>query len=169
MQHSPSSEANSSSASQEIPHILWNQKVHYRIHNSPPPVPILSQLDPVHPLTPHFLKIHLNIILSSTPGSPKWSLTYRFVHQNSVYASPLHHTRYIPRQSHYSQFDQLKNIWWAVQIINGSGSVVGVPTGYGLDGPGIESRWGRDFPHLSKLALGPTQPPVQWIPSLSRG
>jgi hypothetical protein len=33
-------------------------------------------------------------------------------------------------------------------------------TGYGLDGPGIESRWGRDFSHTSRLALGPTQPPV---------
>jgi hypothetical protein len=38
--------------------------------------------------------------------------------------------------------------------------VVGIATGYGLDGPGIESRWGRDFPHLSRPALGPTQPPV---------
>ena len=36
------------------------------------------------------------------------------------------------------------------------GSVVGIATGYGLDGPGIESRWGRDFPHLSRPALGPT-------------
>jgi hypothetical protein len=30
---------------------------------------------------------------------------------------------------------------------------VGVATGYRLDGPGIESQWGRDFPHLSKPAL----------------
>jgi len=42
-------------------------------------------------------------------------------------------------------------------------------TGYGLDGPGIESRWGPDFPHLSRPDLGSTQPPVQWVPGLSRG
>jgi len=104
MQQSPSWEANSFSASREIPCILWNPKVHYRTHKCPSPVPILSHLELVHILTSHFLKIYLNIFLPSTPESPKWSLSLRFPHQNPVYASPLTHTHYIPRPSHYSRY-----------------------------------------------------------------
>jgi hypothetical protein len=48
-------------------------------------------------------------------------------------------------------------------------SSVVIATRYGLDGPGIESRCGRDFPHASRPGLGATQPPIQWVPSLSVG
>jgi len=46
---------------------------------------------------------------------------------------------------------------------------VGIATRYWLNGPVIECRWGRDFPHPSRPALRPTQSPIQWLPGISRG
>jgi hypothetical protein len=48
-------------------------------------------------------------------------------------------------------------------------SAVGVATCYGLYGPGIESRWGRDILHPSRPVLGLIEPPLHWVPGLSRG
>jgi hypothetical protein len=70
MEQSPSWEANRFVASQEIPRVLLNPKVHCRIHNFSPPVCILSQPNPVHTPTSHFLKIHPIIIYMSSIKTP---------------------------------------------------------------------------------------------------
>jgi len=51
----------------------------------------------------------------------------------------------------------------------GRDSVTGIATRYGLDSPGNESRWERDFPHPSSPAYGSIQPPVQWLPCVFPG
>ena len=88
MVQSPSSGAKWFAASQEIPRILWNPKVHYRTHKRPPPVSIMGQPNPVHIPTSHLLEIHPNIINPSTPRSPQWSLFLRFPHQRYTPPSP---------------------------------------------------------------------------------
>ena len=70
MVQSPSSEVNWFAASQEIPRISRNPKVHYRTHKRPSPVSILGQPNPVHIPTSYLLEIHPNIIHPSTPRSP---------------------------------------------------------------------------------------------------
>ena len=75
MQQSPSWEATRFPGNQKIPRTFLNPKLHYRTQKWPSSIRILNQLDPAHIPTNYFLNIHLNIILSSTSGSSKWSLS----------------------------------------------------------------------------------------------
>jgi len=69
MVQSPSLEANKFAASQEIPRISRNPKVHHRTHK--PPISILGPPNPVHIPTSYLLEIHPNIIDPSTPRPPQ--------------------------------------------------------------------------------------------------
>ena len=104
MVQSPSREANWFTASQEIPRISRNPKVHYRTHKRPTPVSILVQLNPVHIPTSHILEIHPNIIHPSMLRSSQWSLSLRFPHQDPIRPPLLTHTRHMPSPSHSSRF-----------------------------------------------------------------
>jgi len=117
MEQTTSSEANRFSVSLEIPLILWNRKVHYRIHKCPPPVPTLSQINPVQ--SAHPTSCGSILILSSylRLGLTSCLFSLRFLHQNPVYTSPHPHTCYLLCPSHSSQFYHPINIRSGIQII----------------------------------------------------
>ena len=95
----------------KFPSFYGTPKVHSRIHQSPPRLPILNQIDSVHTTTSHFLKIHLNIIFPSTSGSSMWPLSLRFSPPKLCIDFSFSHTSYMPRPSHSSRFDHPNNIW----------------------------------------------------------
>ena len=110
-EYSPSWEANRFSASQETPHISWNPKVDCRTQNCQTPIPILSQVKPVH--APHptswrsilILSSHLCLVVSFPQGSPPKPCRHLYSR----------HTCYLSHASHSSRFDHPNNIGWGVQ------------------------------------------------------
>jgi hypothetical protein len=78
-------ESNSRSASQEIPNLLWNQKVHYRVHNSPQLKPVMSQMNSVHTLITYsrsilILSCHLSNDLPSDRFSSRVTINIVYAH-----------------------------------------------------------------------------------------
>ena len=115
-------------------------------------------------LPPYLRNDFYNIIFNSNTNyiQPQGQLPQQ--QQNSVCASGTNHLR---------SFSDTELVFIKLgkylKPHGGRDSSVGIATRCELDGPEIESRSGRDFPHPSRPALGPTQPPIQWVPGPSRG
>ena len=109
MVQSPSWETNWFAASQKIPRISRNPKVHYRTHKRPPPVSILGQPNPVHIPTSHLLEIRPNIH-PSTPRFPQWSRSLRFSLQDPTHTPLPTHTRLIPSPSQENSSITTQNV-----------------------------------------------------------
>jgi hypothetical protein len=89
MEVNPSREAANCAATQELPSILWDPKVHYRAHKSPLLVLILSQIDPIHTIPSYLSKIHFNIVQPPTSWSST-NILYAFLFSPIRATCPAH-------------------------------------------------------------------------------
>jgi hypothetical protein len=100
MELSSSWESANCAATQELPSILWNPKVQYRVKKSPPLVSILSYINPVHTIPSYHSNINFNIVHPPTSWSSQWSLSLWLSHQYPTRIPFLPHSCYIPCPSH---------------------------------------------------------------------
>ena len=92
-------------------------KVYYFSQKHLPPVPILSEICPVHVSPSDFLNTCFNIIIPSMPSSSQWSVLLTSSHQNPVCNSPDPNMCHMPLPSHSFWFNHPSDSWWRAQII----------------------------------------------------
>jgi hypothetical protein len=111
MELSPSWQAASCAATQELPSILWNPKVHYRVHKSRPLVPISSHINPVHANLRSILILSTHLRLG-LPSGLFW------LSQQYPTCNPLRpNSCYMPFPSHHPWLDHSNYVWQGVQVM----------------------------------------------------
>jgi hypothetical protein len=117
MEMSPSWEATSHAATQEFPNILWNLRVHYHVHKSPPLVLMLRQIKSVQTTPSYFSNIHFNIIHPPTSWSSWWSLSFWLSHQYSICIPLLPHSCYLHCPPYPCWLHHFNYTWQRVQVM----------------------------------------------------
>jgi hypothetical protein len=118
---SPSREANSDSATLEIPQLLWKPEIHYSVQKIPPLGSFLSHTNLVYTLTHYLFNACFNIIPLLRLDLPSCLLPSGFRLKFFMHFLSLQSVLNIP-PIHPSWFDRPNNIWWKVQIMECQGS-----------------------------------------------